>query len=44
MIKYNKSTVVRFKSVVVSHVIVRRTSKKWFLKIIQVTMRVTMKT
>ena len=39
MIKYNKSTVVRFWSAVVSQFLARPTSMRWFLKIIQVTMK-----
>ena len=38
MIKYNKSTVVSVRSVMVSPFCVRPTSKRWFLKIVQVTM------
>ena len=39
MMKYNKSTVVRFHSGMVFRFCVRPTSKRWFLKIIQVTMK-----
>ena len=39
MIKYNKSTVVSVRSATVSWFCVRPTSKRWFLKIIQVTMK-----
>ena len=36
MIKYNKSIVVSVRSALVSRFCVRPTSKKWFLKIVQV--------
>ena len=39
MIYYNKSTVVRFQNAMVSEFCVRPTSKKWFLKIVQETMK-----
>jgi hypothetical protein len=37
--KYNKSTVVSVQSAIVSQFNVRPTSKRWFLKIVQVTMK-----
>jgi hypothetical protein len=39
MIKYNKSMAVRFWSAMVSYFCVRPTSKRWFLKIVQVSMK-----
>ena len=39
MINYNKLAVVSIHSAVVSRVCVRPTSKKWVLKIVQVTMK-----
>ena len=39
MIKYNRLTVVRFWSAMISWFCVRSTSKKWILKIFQVTMK-----
>ena len=39
MIRWNKSTVVSMRSAIVSWFCVRPTSKRWFLKIIQVTVK-----
>ena len=39
MIKQNNSTVVSIQSAMISRFCIRPTSKKWFLKIIQVTMK-----
>ena len=39
MILYNRPTVVRFRSVMVSWFCVKHTSKRWFLKIVHVTMK-----
>jgi hypothetical protein len=39
MIKENKSTVVRFWSAMVSQFYVKPTSKRWFLKMVQVLMK-----
>ena len=39
MIRLNKSTVVSIRSATVSHFCGRPTSKRWFLKIVQVTMK-----
>jgi hypothetical protein len=39
MIKENKSTVVNIQSAMVSQFCVRPASKRWFSKIIQVTMK-----
>ena len=38
MVKWNKSTVVSVQIVMVFWFCVRSTSKRWFLKIVQVTM------
>ena len=39
MIKYNKSIIVSVHNTMVIQFSVRPTSKKWFLKIVQVTMK-----